>query len=679
MRRLSVLHAIILAIAFPIVALVFSSGGWLWFSASTANNLGKIESMRLVVSTSADLVHEIQKERGSSAGLLAANGAAEHVQRVAEQRKLSDSAFAALKKELTALSGHAASARLNALATDAELVGIHRRAVDRLETNIGSNLTFYSQLIDNLTLSVMSLGNPSNSADDLHASFIALRSFMVAKEQAGLERAVGNALLSADWHDEAVLRRLLTTSALHDRFLLEFNLLANGNMRKALSAVLTDESQAQYRSMRARLTSVSDAAKNAGFRSADWWKVTTDRIELLKRAENEVIDAINAGTSHRAIQARYQIAATSIALIIVILLTISIALRVRASIIKPLSDLSGKLTSLAAGNTAVDVPALGRTDEIGQMSIAVQAFKDNLIEADQLRAKQATTEEARHRRQMTLEAAIASFENGASAVMKTVASASGELQSAAHSLSGVAENTLLQSSSVAGAAVQVSANVKMVAAAGEELSASTLGILQQAQHSSGMSGQAAAGAASTNLKMQELGAAAAEIGKVVELIAAIASQTNLLALNATIEAARAGEAGRGFAVVASEVKELASQTSKATGDIAAAVVAIQKSTSETAETILQVTAIVEDMHKISASISTSMGEQGQATAEIAQNVQQAAIGASEVSAGISQVSEAASSSGAAASQVFKAASELSQQSGILQQQIETFLSKARAA
>jgi methyl-accepting chemotaxis protein len=67
--------------------------------------------------------------------------------------------------------------------------------------------------------------------------------------------------------------------------------------------------------------------------------------------------------------------------------------------------------------------------------------------------------------------------------------------------------------------------------------------------------------------MDQLGAAANSIGKVIETITDISEQVNLLALNATIEAARAGEAGKGFAVVANEIKELAKQTAAATQDI----------------------------------------------------------------------------------------------------------------
>ena len=80
--------------------------------------------------------------------------------------------------------------------------------------------------------------------------------------------------------------------------------------------------------------------------------------------------------------------------------------------------------------------------------------------------------------------------------------------------------------------------------------------------------------------MRTLSAASADIGKVVQLIQAIAEQTNLLALNATIEAARAGEAGKGFAVVASEVKQLATQTSKATEEISGRIHAVQGATDQ---------------------------------------------------------------------------------------------------
>ena len=352
---------------------------------------------------------------------------------------------------------------------------------------------------------------------------------------------------------------------------------------------------------------------------------------------------------------------------------------VTRGVVNPLSAMERVMRQLADGDTSIQVPQLGTTDDIGRMADAVDVFRKNAIERETLKLEAEREQGARAQRQAALDHAISAFESSASAVMATVASASTELQAAAESMSDVAEETLMQSTSVASAAEQASAGVQSVAAAGEELSASTNTILQQAQYSSTIAGKAVEGADATNAKVQELSIAANQIGKVVELIRGIAGQTNLLALNATIEAARAGESGRGFAVVASEVKALASQTSRATDEIASAITSMQKTTVEAVETIRQITATITDMNEISTAITSSMVEQGRATAEIAENVQQVAVGTGEVASAITHVTTAATTSGAAASQVLGAASELSRQSEILKDEMDSFLARARAA
>lgn len=349
------------------------------------------------------------------------------------------------------------------------------------------------------------------------------------------------------------------------------------------------------------------------------------------------------------------------------------------AITRPIVGMTGAMRSIAEGNFAVDIPCRERRDELRAMADALEVFRNNGVERQALMAEAEREQAIRARRQAALERAIGTFEASATAVMATVASASTELHAAAESMSGVAEETLMQSTSVASAAEQASTSVQSVAAAGEELSASTNAIVQQAQHSSTIANRAVQDAEATNAKVQELATAAEQIGRVVELIRGIAGQTNLLALNATIEAARAGEAGRGFAVVASEVKELAGQTSKATNEIAEAISAIQCTTEEAIETIRKITLTIGDMNEISTSITSSMSEQGRATAEIAESVQQAAIGTGEVSAAITHVTTAATTSGAAAAQVLSAASELSRQSEVLRSEMDRFLADARAA
>jgi methyl-accepting chemotaxis protein len=218
-----------------------------------------------------------------------------------------------------------------------------------------------------------------------------------------------------------------------------------------------------------------------------------------------------------------------------------------------------------------------------------------------------------------------------------------------------------------------------VASAAEELSASIGEIARQVAQSATISNQAVEDAQRTDETMRSLAEAAMRIGTVVKLITEIANQTNLLALNATIEAARAGEAGKGFAVVASEVKNLATQTARATGEIDTQIREIQASTQLAVESITGISGTIGEISRISTAIASAVEEQGAATGEIARNVQQAALGTAEVNRNVTGVTTAANEAGSAATDVLGAASELSKQSSALNDEVERFLVGIRAA
>jgi len=349
------------------------------------------------------------------------------------------------------------------------------------------------------------------------------------------------------------------------------------------------------------------------------------------------------------------------------------------SIVPPILAMVGAMGRLAGGDHAVEVPATDKQDEIGLMARAVLIFKENMIKAKELAAKEAEAISARVARAARVNELTQSFDTDISNVLRSVASASTELQATASQMTATAEETSNQATAVAAATEEASTNVQTVAAASEELASSVTEISRQVAQSAAIAQKAVGEADRTNATVQGLFKDAASIGDVVKLISEIASQTNLLALNATIEAARAGEAGRGFAVVAAEVKSLAEQTAKATDQISAQVSSIQASSSEAVSAIKGISSTINEMSEIASAIAGAVEEQGSATQEIARNVQQAALGTGEISSNVAGVQQAAGDTGAAAHQVLSASSELSRQSETMRGQVETFLSNIKAA
>lgn len=208
-----------------------------------------------------------------------------------------------------------------------------------------------------------------------------------------------------------------------------------------------------------------------------------------------------------------------------------------------------------------------------------------------------------------------------------------------HELRRLADSASTETNKAAKAAGDTAILAGEMATASGQLTASISEIHHQAATSTRISHAAVASAEQANASIQSLSEVVEKIGSVVGLISQIASQTNLLALNATIEAARAGEAGRGFAVVASEVKMLATQTSKATEEIAKQIAVIEEATRRSVGEIAGTSKTIAEIAAVAESVAAAVDEQASATGSIASSASRTATNAEIVSESLRAVEQ----------------------------------------
>lgn len=355
-----------------------------------------------------------------------------------------------------------------------------------------------------------------------------------------------------------------------------------------------------------------------------------------------------------------------------------------------IAAITGRMAALAKGDKDMAIEGRDRGDEIGEMARVLETFRRAAFKMEHLQteaAKVAQLELARTEEQTkareenrTKQARIVAkmagrFNVTVGDIVSNVASASNQLMTTAGAMEKTAETASNNADQAADSMQEASSGVTAAAAASDEFAMSIGEISRQAASSADLARKASNSASVADGKMSTLASSASQVGQVVELIQSIARRTNLLALNASIEAARGGEAGRGFAVVASEVKELASQTSRATEEVAEQIRDMQDSTNESVQALRSISTQVEQLETTAISIASAVDQQSVAGQDLARSIDLAARSSGEVSSNLGTVRESSLATGAAASQVLNSATDLEGQAETLRKQVAVFLKR----
>ncbi len=605
-RNLSVRYKLLILVAVPLLLVVFLESGLQIRALSNINGLTSVQTLVEVSSVNSLLAHELQKERGMSAGFLGSKGQS-FGDKLPGQRQLTNGRikeWQALLASHPALKNYPELYRaLKDVQQKVAAINALRERVDAQSVALPEVLAFYTGTIDRL-LVVPALATAYTSDGQIVRALQAYYSFLQGKERAGIERAVMSNVFGRDSFTAALFTRFVRLVSEQDAHLQSFERFADSSAVKAYQAFRSSQAEIDVQSMRDVALS-----RNEGFNveSAYWFERATARINGLKELENGLEANLISLTAAKLEETQLEAWSTGLFSLLAVALTLLLVWLLSSAMYRQIIALQQGL-HLAGRNLQLNHRfSVLQNDELGDAARAgnemLEQIESTVKTILDISAQLTLISMQNH---MTIKLSSKGMNLQQEETGKVVTAMSQQeiaTQEISASMQQVAENT-------------ESAN-EVAASSGRSVEQSVSVILQLDDKMKQVSDV-----------IRDLHSSSDAIGGVLSVIKNIAEQTNLLALNAAIEAARAGEQGRGFAVVADEVRTLAQRTQESTAEIESIVSrfqseskrafeAVESSQSTVKETVNLSSGLTEELHKIESAVSLirDMTDQVAAAAE----------------------------------------------------------------
>ena len=628
--RISMKMKLFIALFPLLLALIWFAGSGMVSRIDTEQQMNTIGQLTTLARSAGDVVHQLQRERGMSAGFIGARGQ-QFRDELTAQRTLTDEALAKLNQVIAdtdkdLLQGNIA-ATLKTFNESIQSLGTTRTAISGLGLDSPKASQFYTQTIAGVLNFVGGMGHLSTSGSMVN-ELAAYYSLLNLKEQAGVERALLSNIFSMDRFDDGQFRMFSDVVGKQEAWLTaarRFSTPAQaGELEKAL------QSADATRALELRNAAFNKATEGGfGVNPTDWFTAQTQRIETLRKVENHTADTLQAHAAALAHNARVDwqsfLAISLIALLIAIAFAVMVARSIQRQLdgtLRSIAEMDGDLTR------RLDVPG---SDELSALN----------------RAYNQSIESIQH-------------------IVQEIKSGAVVLRSASSDIAAGNQDLAQRTDEQAASIVETAASMEQISTAITQTAdnASEAERLTHAMERDVLEANRVSNEASES--MAEIRSSSEQISKIVGSIDEISFQTNLLALNAAVEAARAGELGKGFAVVATEVRNLSQRCAREASLIREL---INQNMDKIGEGVDRVTASGTALK----AAADNTGRMKQYVSDIARAANEQSLGVAQVHQALNQLEQVTQQNAALVSQAATASQMLDGQSEAMSTLVDRFI------